>query len=433
MRRLFGMVTAALTLAALTSAALTYDGSYYLFNVVHEGNIFVPNRRELHGLLEQATILLSRVTDNLDLLKLVFSVSYVIMPLLALALAWWAARRGGKHLFVWAAIGICLATLSGQIGFISEGMILMQFAWVFWLCMLTRPRLGDLLVLLPLGALTFVTHPFGVAVFGMAALLAFVTGLRIPAERRTRWLWAAGYAIVTGVAFMRFISGLNAYESEQLNLSTLSWHFSSTFLGLGGIGLLLSLAAAWQIFRRQDRNAHYLLIGAGVAYVGWAILPAFWINALGYRFFSGPMMLPFALIALADSLDIGSSTNGAETWPARLRFAQSAGLIFALTLSIQCLHWYSLSTTLRAEMAKSTTACVQFEDMNWAQATILNQWNVMTYALVVQGRQPTRALLREIDCAQIDFSEGLYLATWDTRRWEGGWFDLSLLKQALTK
>jgi hypothetical protein len=453
MRFFFGLTATALIFAAICGAALTYDGSYYLYGSLEDQHPMIPNRREIHGPLQWPVIWASHTIQDTGALELIFNVMYVNIPFLALAASWWIVRKTAPWLFLWAALGICIAMLPGQIGFISEGAYIMQLAWPIFLAVLTRVRSRHLPLLIFLCYVILVTHPYAVAIFGAAALLAFVAGLHYTEQRRERWLWAAALAALTVFTLARFLTSVNSYESGQLESNLLVMRFESSVLGAPLIGLVLAWIGSGFIVSRYRqplpdfqgiwplRFAEYRFIAAtGITFLAWAAFPLLWADALSYRFFLVPLAVPFILFALLDSLALnagrlpGDPAPMALLWKHRRRLTQAVGLIFALTLAVQSFIWLNLTNKLRDTLAQSQTACLTTDSpaLAWASQTVLNHWSITAYSVVVQGRTVTKIVEPPEGCTKDKFANGFWIASWDLKAWEGHyWFDFSRLEQQL--
>jgi hypothetical protein len=453
MRFFFGLAAAALIFAAICGAALTYDGSYYLYGSLEDQHPMIPNRREIHGPLQWPVIWASHTIKDTGVMELLFDAMYVSVPFVALAASWWIVRKTAPWLFLWAALGSCIAMLPGQIGFISEGTFVMQLAWPIFLAVLTRIRWRHLPLLIFFCYISLVTHPFAVAVFGAAAFLAFVTGLHYTDQRRERWLWAAVLTALTIFTLVRFLTSVNSYESGQLETGLLWMRFTSSVLGAPLIALVLAMiASGFILFRHRQalpnfqniwplRLAEYGLITAvGVTFLIWAAFPVMWADALSYRFFLVPFAAPFILFALLDSLALNTgrppsdSAPSALLWKHRRRLTQAVGLIFALTLAVQSFVWLNMTNQLRDTLAQSQTACLTTDSpsLAWTARTALNHWSITPYAVMVQGRTVTKIVEPPGGCAADKFARGFWLAPWDLKAWQGHyWFDFSRLEQQM--
>ena len=126
-------MAASLALAAVCDAALYADGSFVFFNLIDLNYPFAPEGRLINEILHGPVVLMAAWTDALLPPRLVFNLVYCCLPFCALALAWWVVRRRDPSLFLWAALGIGIGTLPGQMLFVSEQTLVAQFFWPLWL------------------------------------------------------------------------------------------------------------------------------------------------------------------------------------------------------------------------------------------------------------------------------------------------------------
>lgn len=419
-----------------------------MFRLLEDQQVFVPNRRTLHGALQAPALLLNLVTRDLGWLQVAFGGMYIGIVLASLLLAWWVVRKTQPGLFLWAAFGICIATLPGQIAFISEGAISMQLAWALYLSLLTELRRDRLPLLTLIVVVICFTHPTASVIIGIGATLAFLTALARPEQRVIRLWLALALAIIAVGAWSRAMSGLNAYEAEQLSVDMLLHRFTSAVMGpplvlllAGGVAALLILSRRLPRrtlpWRLSSRAVWVALIVAGASAVLWASVPLFWRDALSYRFFIIPASLPFIGAAWLDSLGrtrpAVSSVSADAEWQSRQRWIVALGGIFALTITIQSVHWSSLTARLREALINSPTPCLAntSEALRWTLDTALNHWTITPYGLLVQGELPHTLPLDQQECGEIDLRTGFPIGYWEWRRWEGGWFDLRALNRRL--
>jgi hypothetical protein len=129
MRLYFGLIIVALGFAAVSGAAMAWDGSYFLFKILdlqapvppHGHLVNIP----LHGLV----LLVNRFTSDLSLLQTVFGLVYAAIPFIALTLSWWVVRGYAEPLFIWVVLGVGFGTLPGQLCFVSEALFAILLFW----------------------------------------------------------------------------------------------------------------------------------------------------------------------------------------------------------------------------------------------------------------------------------------------------------------
>ena len=364
MKAYFSLTALGLLIAAFCGAALSWDGAAYLFHVLDEQRPFTPNHRLINIPLQWPVLLSSHFTSDLAVLRTIFGLSYITVPLVALALSWWIVRHQARSLFVWAALGVGFATLPGQFLLVSEANIAIQLFWPILLAILTGMRLVTVPVVLLLTVAVGLSHPDAIALFGFAAVLAFAVGLRRRAARGWLWLWALYFAVVTGIILVRFLRLRTAYEGDQVSLEMLRWTFSVAVAGLPLLAMMGSFLVATAIFaapwvaKIQNRTlllaiyASELVAGIGIAVLllVWASIPRLWMFANKFTFAAlFTSLFPMGLAALESLLNPASDPERADSelrWLHRRRTAQVTAGIFALVLCAQSATWLYLTRQL---------------------------------------------------------------------------------------
>ncbi|MBX3062242.1 MAG: hypothetical protein KF726_04655 [Anaerolineae bacterium] len=434
MRRFFLFITTSLLIAAVCGAVFTYDGSYYFFRALNDRQVFIPNRRTIHGLLELPTLLASYLTHDLTLLSLIFNLTYVSLILFSLLLCWWIVRTKKPRLFIWVVFTVCVALLPGQIAYISELAMLLPLAWAIYLSILVGVERHHWLFIIPFSLLIICSHPFAVFLLGIAAILAFLQ------HQRTIAIAMIGFSVA---AVIWFLSGITPYEADVLSTGgSLGLRFTSAVLGLplvilllgwfAGFSLLLPvLRERWAWSRNlkinwTERTASRLLTVAVIAGMIWALVPIFWIDALSYRFFLLPFTLPFIIAAWLDN-----RSSLLESQPRQSVLMRLAWL-FTVVIVIQSLFWFAFTDRLKTTLA-STTPCLRANTANllWTNYTAMNHWSITAYSVIIQGDAATSIVLPGDQCEIADFSQGFPVADWDFRRWDQLWFHLQSLADRL--
>ncbi len=462
MKVFFLIVSLALIVGVLAGGALLWDGSYYLYRVLDTGAPFVPHGRLINIPLQLPVIWLSQFVTDLNVLKLIFGLSYALVPLAALGLSWWIVKDERPELFVWCALGIGFGTLMLQLAFISEAIIVIQLFWPVLLALVTRPRLSVYVVVVLLTAAIIFSHPFAIVLYGLAAVLAFVVGWRYPDRRVQLWALAGLFAVLAMAATLRFNNIHDSYEADRLSVDQLRATFDSSMSGYRLIALVsiyLAMVLAfiaprmtrfqnwltrrWQLQPRQVTWGLYVvelgcIVVAGLLLVIWAIAPRLWEAALSFRTWALFVSLPFMGMAALEGLMRspsrvpGDSPAAGGDWPHRMRTVQVTGLVFLIILSIQSLAWLDLTRNLNETLTQSSTACIPISAVKQEHASALGHWSVTTYSILLQGMTPQKVVLLDDLCGTTQFANGLPIGDFDTRAWTGGRFDMHLLAQQLT-
>jgi hypothetical protein len=486
MRLYFTLVILAIVVMALSGIGLAWDGSFGLFNVLDPQAPNVSYGRFTQVPLYWGVLQVSHLTNNLGILRATFGIIYGAVTLLALAAAWWVVRGQSEAmpLFIWAALGIGLGTLPGQVCAVCQSTLSVQLFYPILLAILiflpgrTIPIVAFLVLAL------FFFHPTALGLFALATGLAFVMALRYPAARRRMLMWTLAFALVTVLATLRFVIFRSDYETGQLSLTVLQARFYESLAGWPIVALIFAWLAGLviliqplleRIYRRDaaapgDRGpvspsprlpvsnperaprsgvgtgfrglAPYLpfacLALSGILFVVWAADPHRWAQEVNFREMAPFVALPFILMAMIDGL-IGRAGNRLRIYGLvyRVRLVQLTGLIFFLVITIQGLNWVNLTNRLQQTMRSSPTSCISASTIAWLPNTPLEHWSLTTYSLLIQSRRPDKVVMPGNGCVEESFADGLPVAIfgpggWTIRDWQHGWFDLSVLHTQLT-
>ncbi len=482
MRLYYGLISAALVVETLTGVGLAWDGSYTLFSILDTQSPQVSYGRITQLPLHWIVVRVSQVTGDLTVLRTTFISVYAAITLLALAAAWWIvrSREGTEPLFVWAAIGIGLGTLPGQVCAVCQSMLSVQLFYPILLAILIRIPRRTVPIVVLIAVAIFFLHPAALALFPIAVALALLIGGRYPNERRRMWLWALAFGALSVVAWLRFILFRSDYETGELSLKVLTAHFYNAVAGIPIVALACVWFAALLIFldplvkvstaiplsnapfdpaqakpgeegiRAQKArlsallgatNALYFvtlasLLTAGLLLIIWASDPHRWAKAIDFREWVPFLSLPLLLIPALE-VAVGQVADLSRTWPQRSRLIQLTGLIFFAVISIQGLNWLNLADRLRETMRESPATCLSGLSLGWLQGTPLEHWSLTANSLVLQERRPEKLVMAGNGCADESFLPGLVVAQfgpgeWAMRDWQRGWFDLQVLAQQLT-
>jgi hypothetical protein len=455
MRLYFQITALGLLVAALCSAPLAWDGAVYLFHLLDDQAPFVPHARIVNEPLQLPVLLLSRVTGNLTLLTLAFSAIYVSIPLLALALSWWAVRTRAPSLFVWPALGIGLGTLPGQFMFVSEANLAVQLFWPIGLAILTGLERRTLPLVAVLSPVILFSHPIGVPLLIGAAVLAGLLAVWVGRPQRGRsaaettdlgtrlWLATGSFTVLAGLAVVRFAVTRTSYESDQLSPEVLGWTFGVAVAGPPLVALVLSWLAGLTLLMPdrvgQGRAVRLVgllsLLGAAVTLLAWAADGARWTWALKFVYWAPLASLSFLGLATVDLLAHRAPGSGGRSpawrWPHRLRTARLAASAFALVLIVQSTVWADLKDRLGVALQQSEWSCVSMPALGWIEQTPLNSFATPSLSILLQGRMPERLALAGNACSTATFAEALPLDPFTTRPWDAGWFNLRALSRRL--
>jgi len=453
MRAYFGLTAVGLIVAALCGAALSWDGSGYLFETLDKQVPFIPNGRLITLPLLLPVLLVSRVTANLGILQVIFGLTYAAVPLGALAASWWVVRDSARPLFVWAVFSIGLGMLPGQFNMTAEANVALQLFWPILLALLVGMRRVHAPLVLAFAVAVLFSHPYAIGLFALAAAVALVVGLRHKSAcRRMRW-WAVGFGLLALLAL--FASVRSSYNIQQVSSGGLGWSLDVSTAGLPLAALACALLAATAVFaaphvarRRKPWLTRSLraieagsIISVAVVLTMWARDPHLWRWANRYTYPALFASLCFMTLAVLEGLahlrvkvrdaNADSDNGAAFDWPHRLRTIQAIALVFALILCVQGVSWFNLTNRLRETIDQNSWGCVSMAPLGWLQQTPLNQFATPDESILLQGRAPQKVVLSGNGCGDTTFSGGVRLNQYYLRGWRTGWFNLRPLEQRL--
>jgi len=449
-RAYFALIGLSLLILAVSGAALSWDGAYYLYQVLNTQTFFTPNARYVNIPLQAPTLLASHLTSNLSALSLVFGLSYAALPLATLLIAWWFVRAEAPSLFAWAALGTGLALLPGQFALINEGQ---QVVFVFWpiaLAPLVRLRPPQWVALAALSAAGFVTHPLAAPLFAATAVVAIVVGLRRRDLRRQDWTMAGAFSLLAIGASLRFTQQHSAYETDQLSLDTLQTAFRTALAGFPLLALCCVAVASLCLFvapvlatwGRSDGGATaatralelLCIAGAGLLLLLWAANPREWMGESAYRTWAVFVSLPLMSAAVAEALLLARRTDRLRTddWPHRRSLALTVGLIFLTVAGVQGAVYAHQIAQLRNVLQRASYACLSASSLPWLEESPLDHWSLTSHAFLLQSRAPQTLIISAgSTCTEERFDQGVPVVVWDAPTMSGGWFALDGLRRRL--
>jgi len=433
----FLSIAAGLAFATACGFGLAWDGAYYLFKLLDRHRFVVLYHRWLHYPLQWPTLFASRLTENLTLLRALFVGTYASIPLLALLACWRVSRERAPGLFVWPALGIGLATLPGQMLVVGEGARDMQLFWVVLLWILAGAAAEHAALAVVVMTACLVDYPLAVVLFAAAAVLALGRGLVDRGGRSRLLAWGAALLVLAGLKLVFFWTTKGAYETQAISTGVLALQFH---LGVHGLPLE-SLACTWAagllvvtsrfVARRSERLARWSLrlaagavCAAGAALFLWARDPLLWVNGNEFRTWVIFASLPLVVLAGVDGLAAPLPSVRDDLWPPRAHVIGLAGVAFLVVISTQSATWYGLSQLLRSTIAESPAPCLSSDQLHWVERTALGYWPLPAYAILLQGRTPTKLVLDHAGCHEVREGGPIRVAPWDARQVDRGWFHL---------
>jgi hypothetical protein len=469
-RLYFALVAGALIIAAISGAALSWDGSYYLFQTLDKQTPFVPDDRSYYLLLNWPALAITHFTTDFSVVRSVFGLSYILVPLLSLGASWLIVRRAAPSLFIWPALAIGLGTLAGQFFLTGQGIQPAQLAWPILLATLLRLPGRPFLIALIFVALVFALHPIGIAIFALCALVGAALGLRYEADRIKMWSWAGGLVLLALVRFL--LANGDGSENWQLSVNAPADLYHSALAGMPLVALLLTWSAASAIFllRRDSplgnrafaqslqfyeaENEELADLGRGAlglsvflrfyGYIGilvaggiliaWASNSHSWSGEVDFNVWALVSSLPFALFAAAQSFqeEVGSPDTPPRRLSAyRLGAILLSGGAFLVVLCTQSFVFNNLTSNLRHAISADTSGCIPIRAVAEFDNTPFTHWSVSSFALLQQSRSPRTLVLDGGSCNAARTFGPIQLISWDSGNVGAKWFNLALARARL--
>jgi hypothetical protein len=409
-------------IAALTGVALSWDGSAYLFNALDSQQPFTPHDRLVNVITQAPTLLAQTFTDRLGVLRLVFGISYLAIPVLALLACFLVVRRRREEMFVWPVIAICAATVPGQINPSSEALQASQMVWPLLLAAIVGLDRRDgvaWLAVLTTGLFAALAHPVGVPLLGGVLLVGIL-------YRRRSVSALAALLLVT--ALVNAWLTADPYQGDRITINVVTYSFDRAIAGAPLVAIASSAAGA-ALLAVADRTRHRNLLGAGgvaclalaiAALVGWASDPRAWDGAIEFRTLAAVAILPVALIAV---LDGWREPAACSPWRQLAAVTASAG--FALIMAVQGLSVQRLDALLANDIRTANSACVPQENIPGVNGTMLDSWATPYRSLVLGGRTAREVVLWGDECRLLTMDGAVPIDYWQQGTLDAsGWFDL---------
>ncbi len=441
--------------ATFARLPLAWDGSYFLVDLLDHGRPVILHGRSAMVVFQVPAAIAGHLTSNVAVLTFLFSLPYVLVPLVALWLSWRVVRERAPGLIVWAGLAIGVVTLPGQAFFVSESLMVAQLAWPLLLGVLVGYR-WNRAALLALVVFLVLLHPMAAPALGVVALVAVVQARRDSGRRveLRRAGWVFGGAALVRQAMTS--AGLDA-ETPKLGDYTHQWTWAVNGMPTVVVGsiiaaVLVVVGSCWRasrpspLTRKAGAVAFGLLVVAFMAATLWGARTHLWRSALDYRSFVVLFGLPLAVAAVLDAprarrgqsakpagagVDVPAAVVAGEDGLRRAALVV-AGLTFSCTLGLQSLGWAGLMDYARHEVAAHPPGCVvrHFAEKD---GTAMRHWANPSLVLLVQGRKPRVVVVGEpSSCARLAATGELVLPrTGKQRNVFRHWFDLSEVRAAL--
>lgn len=382
--------------------AMGWDGAYQFCSTLIYQQPFQYMSRFSSWLLWIPTVWASHATTNMPVLEMVFGAPFCIAPVLGFALSTWVLPKESKYLLFWVALGICWGALPGQAFMINESILQMHLFWPVFLLALC-PANRAKYVVIGLLAILQSSHPIGIGLCGMTAVVSLITAWRSPEHRRNFCAYAVWNFLISAAGIVKLILFPDPYAASEAHLDTLLVYFYQGVFGLPLLSLLcvyasvvlaLRFGAQNQVLRaRCIRIAMVLVVVAGVAMVIWGASPHLWWKSLDYRRWLVPLCLPFFAGAWWETFRPPSTSP--EVTRFRGQFNSFGSVIFAVVLGLQSATWRSMSARLEGQVRTAVGPVFPAESIGWTKETIMDHWSISALILTFQPSVPYVLLISE--------------------------------------
>lgn len=241
-------VLLALIVSATVNLQLFQDGGSYLFEMLDTKSTAIRHHRFSVFLIQFPTVFLIKlliksfgsVNTQLPAIRLIFSLSYALIPIISLCLSWLVVRKRNEGLFLWAALIILFINLV-NFSWVSELLISLQLSCPLMLASVLMPgtRLFGILMIILL-PIMILLHPLVVPLFLTMAIGSAYVGYKKLKIRWAAWQSAAVFLIAAIIKTILNLFILTSYETSFLESKGMSEYLVETSLE-NKLFLLISL------------------------------------------------------------------------------------------------------------------------------------------------------------------------------------------------
>jgi hypothetical protein len=452
----FTLVLFSLVISAVFNLQLFQDGSSYLFEILVSHSAIRHDRITVLPIQAPAIfveLLLAKLkidpVNSLRITRLVFNLSYSLIPFISLTLSWIVVRGKNEGLFVWPALIILFVNLV-NFSWVSELLISMQLLCPLLLVSISMPgtRAFWILLVALLPVILFL-HPLVLPLFVVMALGCAYVAYKEARNRRVCEIAALIYlaaAIMRGVLSLYRLSPYEVgfLESNEMRdylvmtspenmlflimsvftgatclsarfmikdrrvslvlllvsvivqASCVVWLFVNLkFIVTAGVFVVLIVCAGITVTFRDGYWKHILSDRIILIYISCMTLTVISACLLLSQYFTGERSFPLktgltlfvsALIMIMTSVDSARAIAHYEHIQ-RFRLVMTFAIVFSLVNVSKSLIWHSSVQMLERSISETSYSCIEVSSGNftWLQR---NPYNIIdNWAL------PTLALM----------------------------------------
>jgi len=477
------LVAVPLLIVAIVGLPLFQDGSSYLLELMTSQSAVRHYRYSV--LLVQApsivALKLSALADldprsALTVVRGIFSLSYAILPLVALVWSWLLVRQRDPAMMLWPVAAILLLNVVNFSG-VSEILLATQLAFPLVLAASQQhpSRFANTTILMLVPVILLLHALVAVLYVGLACGMALRARRLSERDASRAWILAAVFG---GAAFVRL--ALDAwlatdYERGMWGGAALADYFSAQFETMCFL-VIATGSTLWFGFRRHGFERAVVVVSIGLTALTFgtalrnltgtrgldeqpvpllalhgviliamavhairrpaasqqmssadrAVFVLLWSAAAAVmthytRLESFPLKTGATALIAAALLVFAAfdSTRDQPPFDVRRRelFVLNAAAVFATLVLSKAAIWDVATTRLARGLAASTTSCVEIDDtaLDWVRRSpgaILNNWSLPTLGLVSAPLRPPVLLLEAGDCERFTRSGEIVVDPW---------------------
>jgi hypothetical protein len=436
-------VACAYVLSALVGLPLFQDGGSYFFVIATSGTPEIPNLRFAAVLPQLPAVWAEPVLDDPVLLRHLFSLSYIALPLGSLLACWLLVRRQAPALVLFPLLWFLLNLLN--FSGVSELLTSLYLSWPLVLAMLLVPERRWVWVYATLAAVILaLLHPLAFLPASALALLAAALSWTLPQLRRV-WGRLALLLLASGlVRLIWTVLGANAYERGRLQgdaaVSYLMTATPSQHLLLAVVMVLGALVTV-SLLLRDGRGRRWLIRSA--LWMVWlpplavALISSEFLNGVGIQLKSGLsfaaglvlMGLASLVMLLRRPLRIDSEPTAGRMSENRLQVASLVVASMTALLLVKSAAWWTATRGLQNLLAESEASCIRMSAeqpfaLQWPWMRIQDDWATPMNALAFRPRlildpergvEPVPLILRGDGCERLRASGKFTPTDWIAR------------------
>jgi hypothetical protein len=432
-------VACAYFVTAFVGLPLYQDGGWYFFQIATTGQVELPNLRYTAVLPQLPAAWAEPYVTDTVLLRHLFSLSYVALPVASLLACWALVRRRAPALFLFPLLWFLVNLVNFSA--VSELLACLYLTWPLVLAMIFAPASPRVWLYAAVAApMLAALHPLAFLPAFSLALLGAALAWLIPELRRV-WRTLAHFLLASGLFRLAWtITGANDYERGRLEPDSAINYLLTDTPGqhlLLILSLILGMTLAAGMLLRGRAQARSLRVSHALSCLVPLIavlVSAELLNGEGIRLKTGLTFIAgLALMGLSAALVLAPRLpgwRGPSAPDARLRGRSGAVAIIAVSVVVLLLAksaaWWTATKGLQNLLAESREDCIAMSAsepfaLQWPWMRIIDDWVTPMNALAFRPRltldaergvEPVPLLLRNDGCEVVRETGKVYPVSW---------------------